>query len=54
MNGEASGSAKKHQAITLEAKIDVMRFEKGEKMADVAQKFNTTTDEPESDVDENT
>ncbi|XP_045101357.1 tigger transposable element-derived protein 1-like [Portunus trituberculatus] len=41
INGEASGSAKKRQAITLEVKMDIIkRLEKGEKMSDVARKFN--------------
>lgn len=43
MKGEASasGSAKKRRAITLEVKMDIiMRLEKGEKMAEVARKFN--------------
>ena len=41
INGEASGSAKKRQAITLEVKMDIIkRLEKGEKMSDVARNFN--------------
>ncbi|XP_045117649.1 tigger transposable element-derived protein 1-like [Portunus trituberculatus] len=41
INGEAGGSAKKRQAITLEVKMDIIkRLEKGEKMSDVARKFN--------------
>lgn len=43
MKGEvsASGSAKKRRAIALEVKMDIIkRLEKGEKMAEVARKFN--------------
>ncbi|XP_063608853.1 tigger transposable element-derived protein 1-like isoform X2 [Penaeus indicus] len=41
INGEASGSAKKRQAITFQVKMDIIkRFEKGEKMSAVARKFN--------------
>ena len=41
ISSEASGSAKKRQAITLKVKMDIIkRLEKGEKMSDVARKFN--------------
>lgn len=41
VNSDASGSAKKRQAITLDVNMDIMkRLEKGEKMSDVARKFN--------------
>lgn len=40
-NSEANGNAKKRQAITLEVKMDIIkRLERGERMSDVARKFN--------------
>ncbi|KAK3876081.1 hypothetical protein Pcinc_019093 [Petrolisthes cinctipes] len=41
LSEEVNGSAKKRQAITLEVKMDIIkRLESGEKMANVARKFN--------------
>lgn len=40
MNGEASGNAKKSQAITLEMEMGIIKqLERGEIVVDVAQKF---------------
>ncbi|ROT86069.1 putative tigger transposable element-derived protein 1-like isoform X9 [Penaeus vannamei] len=39
-SGDAAGSAKKRQAITMETKVDIIkRVERGEKMADVARSY---------------
>ena len=41
VNGEAIGSAKKCQTITLEVKMDIIRrLDNGENIFDVARKFN--------------